>query len=657
MDRQKCSRPGHIGRNALIMKVIREFPHGVREISHLFITLRDGNRLAARLWLPDDVENKPASVVLEYLPYRKGDGTAIEDATRHRYFAGHGIASIRVDIRGSGDSDGLLLDEYSPAELDDAVEVIAWLAAQPWCNGRVGMFGISWGGFNALQVAALAPPALQAVISLCSTDDRYADDVHYMGGAVLANEMLGWAMTFLGFNVKPPDPQIVGDAWRTMWQQRLDGTPAFIDTWLAHSRRDEYWRHGSVCEDFSAIRCPVLAVGGWADGYTNSVLRMLDGIDAPCRGIIGPWAHQYPYVARPGPAIGFLQEAVRWWDHWLNGNPRGVMDTPKLRVWLQEHTTPRPKIWPGQWRASTLHESEFERRNCFLVEGSLRAEPGRAVAIALHDDLRHGAAAGTWCPFGPHDLATDQRPDDAVCRTFDTAPLDAELVMLGVPELVVDLEGAEVGAQIVARLCEVGPDGISLLLCWGVQQLDGASRARVRLNTIGHRVRAGHRLRLAVATSYWPVVWPATGIAAPSLITGTSHLALPVWRAPSTTVAFDEPESAESAAFTVLRKGALSTIDGGTGRRTDQGRIRHANGMAVETVFIDDMTIEEGVPTVRCVRQFEMARGDWQTRIEVSGEMTGDRDGFDVNVGLIASMGEVRCADRTWRFRIPRHEA
>ena len=641
----------------MTLKVVRDFPHGVREIPHLFITLRDGTRLAARLWLPDDVETRAAPVVLEYLPYRKGDGTAIEDATRHRYFAGHGIASIRVDIRGSGDSDGLLTDEYSPAELEDAVEVIAWLAAQPWCNGRVGMFGISWGGFNALQVAALAPPALRAVISLCSTDDRYADDVHYMGGAVLANEMLGWAMTFLGFNVKPPDPLVVGERWRKMWQQRLDGTPTFVETWLQHQRRDEYWRRGSVCEDYSAIRCPVLAVGGWADGYTNSVMRLLDGLDVPCRGIIGPWAHQYPYVARPGPAIGFLQEAVRWWDHWLNGNERGVMAAPKLRVWIQEHSAPRPSTSPGQWLGSNLDAAEFEARKCYLVGAALQDAAGPAAPVALQENLRHGAAAGQWCPFGPQDLAPDQRPDDAVSLTFDTAPFAEDVRLLGVPEFVVDLSGAVAGGQIVARLCEVAPDGASLLLSWGVQQLDGAERARVRLNTLGHRVRAGHRLRLAVATSYWPIVWPATGIPAPRLITGTSHLVLPVWRAPGSAVAFEEPECAEHAAFSVLRKGGLSTIDGGTGRRSDHGRIRHANGMEVETVFIDDLTIEAGVPAVRCVRQFEMARGDWQTRIEVSGEMTGDRDGFDVNVGLIASMGEVRCADRTWTFRIPRSRA
>ena len=637
------------------MRIVREFPRTVREIPHLEITLRDGTRIAARMWLPDDAERTPVPVILEYLPYRKGDGTAIDDPTRHRYFAGHGFASIRVDMRGSGDSDGLLDDEYSVAELNDAVELIGWLAAQPWCNGRVGMIGISWGGFNALQVAALAPPALGAVISICSTDDRYNDDVHYQGGAVLAREMLGWAMTMLGFNAKPPDPQVVGERWRELWQRRLDATPPFIDKWMEHPQRDAYWRHASICEDYSAIRCPVLMVGGWADGYTNTIIRVLNGLAVPCRGIIGPWAHQYPYAGRPGPAIGFLQEAVRWWDHWLNGRERGVLDTPKLRVWMQQYTTPRPASWPGGWYGSALDAGEFDARSLYLVGDALQTMPGPIVAKPLPDDPQHGAAAGLWCPFGPGDLAADQRPDDVVSMTFDTAPLPADLPLLGVPELIVDVDGASTG-QVVARLCEVAPDGASLLLSWGVQTLDRSPQVRVRLNTLGHQVKAGHRLRLALAASYWPMVWPSA-VAPPRVTTGTGRLVLPVWKTQTLPVAFEEPESAAAAPFEVLRKGSLTTYGDGTGRRADQGRIRHANGMEVESVFIDEMTWTGGAPSALFAREFELARGDWQTRIEVTGEMTSDRDGFDVRVGLIASMSDMRCAERTWTFRFPRSSA
>jgi putative CocE/NonD family hydrolase len=210
-----------------------EFARSVRRIDHAWIPMSDGTRLAARIWLPDDAEDDPVPAVLEYLPYRKGDAFARRDSYHHAYFAGFGCAGVRVDLRGSGDSDGILLDEYLPQEQDDALEVIAWLAEQPWCSGAVGMIGISWGGFNGLQVAARRPPALKAVISMCSTDDRYADDVHYVGGCVLGVDMLQWAATMLPLTAMPPDPAAVGEGWRATWFERMERTPAMIEAWLS----------------------------------------------------------------------------------------------------------------------------------------------------------------------------------------------------------------------------------------------------------------------------------------------------------------------------------------------------------------------------------------------------------------------------------------
>jgi uncharacterized protein len=226
-------------------------------IQNTWIPLADGCRLAARIWLPEDAETDPVPAILEYIPYRKTDGTAARDALIHPYFAGHGYAAVRVDLRGSGDSDGVLLDEYLPQEQEDALEVLAWLAEQPWCTGSIGMIGKSWGGFNSLQVAALRPPELKAIVTVCSTDDRYADDVHYLGGCVLGSKMLPWASTMLGLNALPPDPDVVGERWREVWLDRLERTPAFVEAWLTHQRRDAYWKQGSVCEDFSAITCAV----------------------------------------------------------------------------------------------------------------------------------------------------------------------------------------------------------------------------------------------------------------------------------------------------------------------------------------------------------------------------------------------------------------
>src|ERR1700743_2919670 len=167
------------------MDIVTQFPRKVREIENLFITLSDGCKVAARIWLPVDAEQRPVPAILEYLPYRKRDGPVDRDHLTHPYYAGNGYACIRVDMRGSGESDGLLEDEYTKQEHDDCVEIMPWIATQKWCTGDIGMIGISWGGFNGLQVAARRPKELKAVISLCSTDDRYNDAIHFMGGTPL----------------------------------------------------------------------------------------------------------------------------------------------------------------------------------------------------------------------------------------------------------------------------------------------------------------------------------------------------------------------------------------------------------------------------------------------------------------------------------------
>ena len=244
--------------------------------------MSDGCRIAARIWLPAGAELEPVPAILEYIPYRKRDFMRARDAPIHRYFAHAGYAAVRVDLRGSGDSEGVLFDEYTQQELDDALEIIAWLAAQTWCSGAVGMMGISWGGFNALQVAALDPPALKAIITLCSTDDRYADDAHYMGGCLL-NENLQWGATLLTFcacrrtrRSSASAGARCGASASTTW------CPSPL--WLQHQWRDDFWKHGSVCEDYGAIKCAVYAIGGWADGYSNAVPRLMRGLSCPKKG-------------------------------------------------------------------------------------------------------------------------------------------------------------------------------------------------------------------------------------------------------------------------------------------------------------------------------------------------------------------------------------
>jgi len=675
-----------------------DYPHAIHVIENTWIPMSDGTRLAARIWLPETAEQQPVPAILEYIPYRKNDFTALRDSIRHPYFAGHGYACIRVDMRGSGDSDGIMYDEYLKQEQDDALEVLAWLEKQPWCTGAVGIIGKSWGGFNGLQIAARRPPQLKAVITLCSTDDRYADDVHYMGGCLLASDMLWWASIMLVYNARPPDPRFVGERWREMWLERLEKTPPFVEAWLTHQRRDAFWQHGSVCENYADITCPVFAVGGWADGYTNAIPRLLEGLSCPKLGLIGPWAHEYPEVAMPGPQIGFLQECLRWWDYWLKGRDSGIMQEPLLRAWLQESVPPQVDyvVRPGRWVTERAWPADSIQKQVYqlLVNShQLAVESGQSMLPTDHsplltDDLiipsvqTHGLYAGVWCPFGqPGDLASDQRIEDGLSTCFTSPPLPESQEILGFPEVTLTLSADKPNALVAVRLCDVAPNGASTLVSWGLLNLTHRTshaeptplipRERytvtVRLNAIGYALPAGHRWRVALAPTYWPHAWPSPEAVTLTLFAG--HLSLPV-RPPQPTadeqVSFLPPEVAPLMQREVLRTDARNRTvqhDLRTGASTltdyaDEGRRRLLpDGIEFDTVGNDTYTIVEGDPlsaSVRCERSIQIGRGAWQTRVDGVSTMTADASKFYVTNTLDAYEGNTRVFANTWTFTVRR---
>jgi len=308
--------------------------------------------LRGRLWLPKVPRGSRVPAILNYSPYHWRIFTRGDDEQRLQYYASYGYAGVRVDIRGSGSSDGKPQDEYVQQEQDDGVRIIEWIAHQPWCDGKVGMEGLSWAGFSALQVAACRPPALKAIITHCSTDDRYTDDAHYKGGCIL-HDMFDWGVAFLAFQGQAADPAITGSAdWKADWLKRLDQVQFNLGTCLTHPHKDAFWKHASVDEDYRQIQCPVYAIGGWVDGYKNTVFRLLSHLTVPRKGLVGPWTHIYPHTGVPGPAIGYLSEALRWWDHWLKGEDTGIMQEPALRVWMQDGVAlPGVTTVAGRWAA------------------------------------------------------------------------------------------------------------------------------------------------------------------------------------------------------------------------------------------------------------------------------------------------------------------
>ena len=639
--------------------IVSAFPRSVRIIEHTLIPLKDGTELAARIWLPDDAERSPVPAILEYLPYRKRDGTNERDSMTHAYLAGHGYAGVRVDIRGSGESGGLLFDEYTKQEQDDALEVIAWLAAQPWCSGAVGMMGISWGGFNALQVAARRPAALKAIVTLCSTDDRYRDDVHYMGGALLTAG-LGWASFFFATMCHPPDPALVGDRWRSMWLQRLENVPLFLEAWLEHQRRDGYWRWGSVCEDYQAIQCPVYAVGGWTDGYTNAILRLLERLSVPRKGLIGPWAHAYPHFALPGPQIGFLQEMLRWWDHWLKDIDTGVMDEPMLRAWMTDSVEPASfhEVLPGRWIAEeSWPPAGLLPRRLFLTDAGLRGEGGLETPRPVHTPQTVGKDAGQWCPFGRGpDQAGDQREDDARSVVFETMPLDAPIEMLGAPVVTLDVASDEPIAVLAVRLCDVHPSGASLRVSYGVLNLahrDGYEtperlvtgrryQVRMQLNDAASVIPIGHTIRLAISTSYWPMVWPTPAKPTVTLFGGTLDLPIRTAKGIDQLPPMLEPEMASPERPTVLRPGVVYLdrigLESGTESRS--------------TLQIAD---DDPLSAVAELARIDtVARGAWRVRVETEIRLSCTRDSFLLHATLRAQEGLNEVCHREWDRSIPR---
>jgi hypothetical protein len=670
------------------MNILSDFPRKVRTIEHCWIPMSDGTRLAARIWLPEDAEQDPVPALLEYLPYRKNDGTVVRDALRHPYFAGHGYASVRVDMRGSGDSDGILTDEYLSLEQQDGLEVLTWLASQQWCTGKVGIFGKSWGGFNGLQIASHQPPELGGIITMCSTDDRYADDVHYKGGCVLAEKMVYWSSTMLAYSARPPDPKVVGDRWREMWMERLETSRPGVDIWLRHQRRDDYWKQGSVCEDFSKVTCPVYAVGGWADGYVDAVFRLLAGLSCPKKGLIGPWAHNFPEEGTPGRPVGFLQESLRWWDWCLKGESTGVIDGSVMTAWIHDGKffLRDREDYPGFW----VNSAGVTPTGCVVESGTqsftlsesgvLGSQPTNGSVVLASGDSDIGARMGNWCTYGdPVDFSEDQNIDDARCLTFETEPLGDPITLLGIPTVSLSVDSDEPEAIVAARLCDVAPDGSSSLVSWGILNLTRRNgmeehdvlvpgtptQVQLPMKSVGYRISARHRWRLSLSTSCWPFAWPVAGSPSLSLDLAQAMLELPVMAPEADTDLhpFESPETPPPLERVLVRPSAkdrvLSEQDGATVIRcsSDSGRFKLADGLEYEEKAVDTYRIDPASPLTAeasSERWVGIGRPCWDVDIEAEGRMWCDATHFHIENHLLAREGDEVVFDRTWRESISR---
>jgi putative CocE/NonD family hydrolase len=655
-------------------------------IENEWIPLRDGTLLAARLWLPDGAETTPVPVVFEYLPYRKRDMTRPRDDHWANAFVPYGFAFVRVDIRGSGESDGILTDEYLLQEQADAVEVIAWLAGQRWSTGAVGMRGKSWGGFNSLQVAAKAPPALKAIVTHCATDNRYTDDAHYVGGALMFDK-LNWGAEFKTVMVEPPDPAIVGERWHEMWVTRLNAASPVFSEWLRHQRYDAFWQHGSVATDYSQIKCPVYAVGGQTDAYRNFIPQLLANLKVPRKGLMGPWGHRFPQDADPGPGLDWAAEETRWWTQWLTGVDTGIMKEPVLEAFM-EYQTPAetwPKDTPGRWVAEKAWPSTQIKSQTYYLNANglaLSQQPDQIRSVRSQETL--GLTKPDWFPdIFSIDLAADQTPDDKRSLTFDSVPLTGAIEILGRPIVKILVSSNKPVAKLTVRLNEVTPDGKSWSVSYGILNLTHRTsdtnptalephrryEVDVQCFFTAHRFKKGSMIRLAVSESLWPMVWPSPEPVTLQITTGASHLLLPIraieptpYAMPIDVVTGRVEQEAKSVklptdSFTVTQVGP--DAEG----RVELRKAIHSPSLALDTgstvtVSADwHRSITEGDPNSSVWKMAWSARinrGSWDTTISSSIEMTSTATEFHVKESVHALEGDKAVLDRQWQNTIKR---
>jgi uncharacterized protein len=666
--------------------------------AHEFITMSDGARLSADLYFPQG--DGPWPALLEALPYRKDDIT-LSYRPEYARLAENGYVMCRVDVRGTGSSEGLATDEYPEQEQRDLCDVIDWLATREWSSGSVGMYGTSYSGFNSIQVAMQRPPALKAIIPIFATDDRYADDVHYMGGVLKQLDLIDYPTYMTAMNALPPVPALAGPDWRTWWERRVRENEPWVIAWLEHQRFGPYWQHGSLRPTYDAIEAATMIVAGWADGYRNNSLRTMAELHCPKRLVLGPWAHAAVDSSNPGPNIDLVAEHLRWWDRWLKGIDNGVDTEPEIVVFVRHATVPEPDLpqQRGQWRFEPTWPAERLRPTAYELADA--AGPPRSEAAATDRlDVRADVGWTAWIscagvlPWGQPD---DQRADEAFSLSYDWGPLTEPLEVMGYPRFDAVVTSSEPVAYLSAKLCDVFEDGTSSLVTRGVLNLThrgsredpsplqpGADvHVSFDLEACAYVFDPGHRIRLDIAGTDWPNVAPPPGPVTLRLDRERSTLTMPVLDGPSPTP--QRPALAPAGGGKDASPPAVP--DASQGRSADLGegidsaltwRIEHDQLERRTRAFAsswDDVTFEDGrarrmkeiyggvvwvsttdpgTSAAESRARFEIEWPEATCVSEVRQTVVNDRASYHVRIELKTSEdGEPRWS-RTWERTIPR---
>jgi len=505
--------------------------------------MADGVRLNTTLYMPEG--GGPHATILEALPYRKDDLTQYHKPEYRRLCSEGGFVVARVDLRGTGSSEGVATDEYPASERRDLCEVIDWLAGRPWSNGAVGMYGASYGGFNSIQVAMEQPAPLKAIVPIYATDDRYTDDVHYYGGARRAWDLIDYPTYMVAMNALPPVPSITGPGWRELWKERLETLEPWLLRWVEEQCDGAYWRDGSLRPHYDLIACPTMIVAGWADGYRNATFRMLAELKVPARLLIGPWSHTSTETSLPGPHIDLVPELIRWFARWLRAEPNGIEDEPPIVMFSRRSTRPAPDLaeMRGEWRFEAKWPPDRLTVSPLRVGDAIAVDREETTSdeLVVRGDV--GYTASMSCAGGlPFGQPWDQRRDEAYSLVYDWAALDGELEILGYPEVDLEVISSAPVAYVSVKLCDVFPDGTSALVGRGFLNLthrDSSSdpealepgrayRVCIGMDATSWVFEPGHRVRLVVAGTDWPNVWTPPGPVTLEIVRARSGIRLPI---------------------------------------------------------------------------------------------------------------------------------
>lgn len=619
------------------------------------IPLADGRSLAAHLWRPQGTAPLPA--ILDISPYRAFDIFRPREEPLFAWWAARGYAVLAIDTSGAGGSAGLMLDEYRPQEINDAVAAVAWAAEQTWCDGAVGLNGLSWAAFTALRAADHQPPALKAMVLGGVSEDGWTTDIQNLGGATYTARV-DWAGVMLMFNALPPDPKQFGPGWREAWLARLERHEPWIGTWLSHPERDNYWQGKAAS---AAGHVPLMLYSGWADKYATSTLRIAASWRGPVRTFIGPWEHAVPTTASRGPRIGFLQEALRWWDRWLKGRETGAMDSPPLRLWVAAPDR-AGHLEDGVWRGMDWPMAQARSDEHAFGAGELVLRPDPRNPTALAADL-YEDEPGPWPTTG----------------ALLTEPTQTDQEIIAAPVLRCRLRSDRAGGLLVARLLDVAPDGQAVRMTTAALNLafhDGSGHAAppkagetlevaLPFQATAWRLKAGHRLGLLLSADGWPTLWPARSGAVLTLDRASMKLSLPLASGESPQPApFDPPQTAAGASVSALKwLDPAGAILPPSGLNTPVSYTSPPIGFHLDATGTDyrlqsrfDVALTERGRQAAASKVYRAAieRPEWSIRITTSLLVRSSPDAFVIDWSIQADEGGKPAFSRKRRIQVPR---